>query len=321
MMKNIFKIFSLLFILVLLISGCNGQFQSQENQGNTEHDGKLNIYTSFYTMYDFTSKIGGDKVNVVNLVPTGTEPHDWEPSPSDITKLETGDMLVYNGAGMESWVDDVVKSLSNQDLVLVEASKGLTLLEGHHEEEEHEDGDEEEHDHGKFDPHVWMDPLNAKKEMETIKNALINIDPKNENYYEENYNTYSKQMDELNKEFKETVAGFSKKDIVVAHEAYGYLCNAYGLNQIPIEGLGAESEPSSSRMVEIVEFAKENSVNVIFFEDLVSPKVAETIAEEVGASTEVLSPLEGLSQENIDDGKEYISVMKDNLNALKKALE
>jgi len=171
------------------------------------------------------------------------------------------------------------------------------------------------------DPHVWLNPINAKKEMENIKNALVNADPANKNYYENNYEKYLKEFDLLDKEYKDMVSKITKKDIVVAHEAFGYLCNAYGLNQVAIEGLNAESEPSPGRMAEIVDFVKKNKVKYIFFEELVSPKVAQVIAKESGAKTSVLNPLEGLMEEDINQGKEYFSVMRDNLSALREALK
>lgn len=287
---------------------------------------KLKVMASFYPMYDFAVKIGGNKSEVANMVPAGTEPHDWEPAAADIKNLEEADLFVYSGAGMEHWVDDVLASLETQKLVSTEASDGLTLRAGHsHEEEEHEGAEEhaeeEEHDHGQFDPHVWLSPVNAKKEMENIKNAYVKADPDNKDYFEENYKTYAARFDKLDQEYKDTLSALPNKSIVVSHEAFGYLCDAYGLTQMGIEGLSPDSEPDPARMAEIIDFVKANHVKVIFFEELVSPKVAETIAAETGARTQVLNPLEGLSDEELKNGADYFSVMEDNLKQLKAALE
>lgn len=335
-MKTMLKRFVILVgcLFFLLAVGCtnNVSVDSQDN------DDRISVYTSFYTMYDFAEKIGGDKIRLTNIVPTGTEPHDWEPSPKDILKIEKADVLIYNGAGMESWVEKVLSSIRNEELEVVEASKGITLLEGDHdheeghedevrEDEDHEDENdhknEEGHNHDdlEYDPHIWLNPLFAKKQMEAIKNAFVKADPSNKDYYEKNYNDNAKKLDDLDKEYKETLSKYTKKDIVVAHKAFGYLCEAYGLRQVAIEGLNAESEPTPARMAEIVRFARENNVKVIFFEELLSSKVANTIASEIGAQTEVLNPLEGLTEEDIAAGKEYFSVMKENLEALKKALD
>ena len=246
--------------------------------------GKLKVIASFYPMYDFAVKIGGDRAEVVCMVPSGTEPHDWEPSASDLKNLEEADLFVYNGAGMEHW-------------------------------------EEEGHDHGHYDPHVWLSPMNGKKEMEHIKNAYIEADPDHKDYYEANYETYAARFDQLDQSYKDTLASLPNKDIVVSHEAFGYLCSAYGLNQMGIEGLSPDSEPDPARMAEIIDFVKERNVKVIFFEELVSPKVAEAVAKETGAITQVLNPLEGLSDEELKKGADYFSVMEDNLKQLENALK
>lgn len=307
---------SFLVMIGVTLTGCspNNKSTDKNTDGNTK---KLSVYTSFYAMYDFTKKIGGDKVTITNLVPAGTEPHDWEPTTTDVTNLEKADVIVYNGAGMEHWIKKVLGSLENKKLVSVEASKGITLMEGHEEEEEKVEDAEE----SKYDPHVWMNPENAKKEMENIKDALVKADKTNEKYYEDNYNKYATQIDELDKEFKAALSNTTNKDIIVAHQAFGYLCKAYGLNQVPIEGLSADSEPDPARMKEILKFAKEHNVKTIFFEELVSPKVSETIAKEVGAKTDMLNPLEGLSDKEQAAGEDYFTVMKKNIASLKSALK
>jgi len=283
-----------------------------------EEDGKMLVYTSFYPMYDFAQKIGGYQVRVVNMVPTGTEPHDWEPTAPDIAGLEKAKVFIYNGAGLEHWTKDILSSLQNKDLLAVEAAAGITLQEGHsHEESGHSNEDPA----SASDPHVWLNPLYAKKQMEAITAAFVKADPTNSAYYEENFAKYSNQLDALDNEFREALAHLPKKEIIVSHAAFGYLCDAYGLTQVGIEGLAPDSEPDPARMAEIIEFAKAHNVKVIFFEELVSPKVAETIARAIGAQTAVLSPLEGLSDEQQANGDDYFAVMRQNLAAIKTALQ
>jgi zinc transport system substrate-binding protein len=271
-------------------------------------------------MYDFAVKLGGDKVNVTNMVPAGTEPHDWEPTAADIVGLENAAVFIYNGAGMEHWAEDILESLQNKSLITVEASKGISLMEGHHDHDEEEAEDHEDEEES-FDPHVWLSPVNAKAEMENIKNAFAQADPDNKDYYEANYAKYAAELDVLDKEFSDTLSSLPNKDVIVAHQAFGYLCAAYGLNQVPIEGLSPDSEPDPARVAEIIDFAKEHDVKVIFFEELVSPKVAETIASAIGAKAEMLNPLEGLGDEELAAGDDYFSVMRQNLEALKAALQ
>ena len=275
-------------------------------------DGRLKVMASFYPMYDFAQKVGGDKVEVKDMVPAGTEPHDWEPAATDIRNLEDADVFVYNGADLEHWAEDVLATLENQDLIAAEASDGVELLDG--------EGDHAHGDNGK-DPHVWLDPLRAKQEMKNIRDAFCQSDPENRDYYEANYEKYAGEFDELDQEFREGLADMKSRDIIVAHEAFGYLCNAYDLKQLAIEGLTPDSEPDPAKMQEVIEYAKEFDIHTIFFEELASPKVAKTVAKEVDAVTAVLNPIEGLSEEDIQAGEDYFSVMRKNLAALRKALK
>lgn len=305
MKKNI-TLFLLAFIIMgLAFSGCqiNKNVIKDQNHGK-----KLTVYTSFFTMYDFARKIGGDKINLINLVPAGTEPHEWEPSPKDIAGLENADLLIYNGAGMEGWIDRILASISNSKLTTVEAAKGLRLVGN------------TAADNLQYDPHVWLNPMLAQKQMEVIKDSFVTADPANKEYYEKNFQENTKKVNELNQKYKAVLSKSKKRDIIVAHRAFGYLVAAYGLNQVSIEGLSADSEPTPARMAEIAKFAKENNVKYIFFEELISPKVADAIAKEVGAKTEVLDPFEGPKEGKSVAEYDYFSVMTKNLEALKKAL-
>lgn len=298
-----------------LLTGCGTQ-----PADTAADDGRLRVLTSFYPMYDFACKIGGDCIDVTNMVPSGTEPHDWEPSTNDLKNLEKADVFIYNGADMEPWADDLLVSRSDT-LHVVEASENVELrtTDGEHEHaHEHEGAD---HHHGDFDPHVWLDPENAKIEMEAIRDALCAADPENSTVFQSNYEKYAAELDALDAEFREKLASLPNRTIVVAHEAFGYLCDAYGLTQVGIEGLSPDSEPDPGRMAEVIDFVREHSISTIFFEELVSPKVAEAIASETGAQAKMLSPLEGLSDEQAAAGADYFSVMHDNLAALMEALK
>lgn len=298
----------------LAVTGCSSTQPASEDEGTS----KINVVASFYPMADFAEKIGGDKVDVTNLVPAGIEPHDWEPSTTDVRDISDAALLVYNGAGMESWVEDVMAGLDGGPAV-VEASAGVTLIEGSAHEDDEASADQEGEEEA-TDPHVWLDPENAKIEMRNIADALASVDPDNASYYEENYDKYAEQIDELDQEFRDGLASSTRHTIVVSHEAFGYLCNAYGLEQLGIEGLSADSEPDAARMAEIIDFVNENDVTTIFFEDLVSPKVAESIARETGADVEELNPLEGLTDDEIAAGEDYFSIMRKNLTSLIAAL-
>jgi zinc transport system substrate-binding protein len=317
---------SLIMILVLL-TGTTACAQSPEEGA----DEKLRVVASFYPMYDFALKIGGEQINLKNLVPGGAEPHSWEPEAADLISLEQADVFIYNGAGMEHWVEPVLAALQNKELIVVETTAELDLIAGHDHESDDSDhkegsdadqaGEVDEHENEEFDPHVWLDPMLAKQQMNSIKEALIKADPDNTEYYKDNYDRTAVQLDELDREYHEALANVTGRDIIVAHAAYGYLAEAYDLNQIAISGLSPEQEPDPARMAEIIEFAEKSNIKVIFFEELVSPKVAETIAEATGAETAVLSPLGGLTEQQLAQGEDYFTVMRRNLEALKSALD
>ncbi|NLY18197.1 MAG: zinc ABC transporter substrate-binding protein [Clostridiaceae bacterium] len=323
---------AIIIMMVLVLSSCNSR-----NTVRPGGAGKVSVYTSFYIMYDFAGKIAGDKAEIINMVPSGAEPHDWEPTPKDIAGLYHADLFIYNGCGMEGWADKVIESLNSPDLAVVETSRNIKARKAaeheHNHNHDHAGDRYHDHDHGHleennlhscgkdgYDPHVWLDPQNAKIQMEAIKDGLIQVDPTNRKYYEDNFEFYARKLDDLDRAYKKSVQEFTRREIVVSHEAFGYLCDAYGLVQIAIEGISGESEPTPAKMAQIIKFVKENDVKVIFFEELASPKVAETIARETGAVTDKLNPLEGLSEEDLKAGKDYFSVMEENLEALKRAL-
>jgi len=283
-------------------AGCSGEDQDS---------GKLKVYTSFYTMWDFAQKVGGDRAEVVNLMNTGGEPHDWEPTGKDIMALEKADVFIYSGAGLEQWVDKVLDSLENQDLVVAAASEKVELIEA---------GDNHGHDHGAVDPHVWLSPVSAKTQLEAIAGAFCRADPDNADYYRENAARTMREFDRLAEEYRDTLEPLPNKSIVVAHEAFGYLCRDYGLTQVAARGFSPDQEPDLGRMKELVDYSRENRITTIFFEEQTSSKVAQVIADEIGAQTAVLSTLEALSEEQERGGDDYFSVMRQNLAALDKAL-
>lgn len=318
----------LLFTAVFV--GCGTEASDEPVDPN-----RLQVMASFYTMYDFAQKIGGEHVQVTCMVPSGTEPHDWEPSTKDITRMEQADVFIYNGAGMEHWVSDVLAGLSNKKMISVEASQGVSLLRSAEEEESHDheavhaDEDEEDshehahdhaHEHGEYDPHVWLDPMNAKQEMQNICEAFSKADPEHRADYQANYEKWAKQLDELDKTYQTTLENLSERNIVVAHEAYGYLCRRYHLTQVSIEGMSPDSEPDPGRMADIIDFVRANNVRAIFFEELSGSRTAETVAAETGVKLLTLSPLEGLSDRQEETGGDYFSVMEENLQQLTEAL-
>ncbi|MHA6529755.1 metal ABC transporter substrate-binding protein [Paenibacillus sp. BAC0078] len=327
---------------MLIVAGCGNNSNTAANTGaapsapaatdepaSAPPADRLDIKVSFYPMYEFTSKIVGDLADVETLIPAGIEPHDWEPTAQDMAEISAADVLIYNGAGMEGWAQQVLDSASGSKLVAVEASKGLNIMEGAEEEEvdhehehEHKEGGhaEEGHDHGGLDPHVWLDPALAIKEVRAIEAALSAADPGHAAAFKENSDAYVAELEQLNQDFKEGLKDTKRKDFITQHAAFGYLAREYGLTQVPIAGLSPEQEPSAAKMAEIVKFAKEHEVKTIFFETLVSSSVADTIAKEIGSKAAVLNPIEGLTDKDRSSNLDYIGIMRQNLEALKTAL-
>ncbi|MDF2724093.1 MAG: zinc transporter substrate-binding protein [Paenibacillus sp.] len=301
--------------LVVLLAGC-----SDGDNANAGDSAKLNVVTTFYPMYEFSRQVGGEHANVIALIPPGAEPHDWEPSAKDMAKLKKADIFVYNGV-VEGWVADALSSAANDKRIVVEASKGIALMEGLPEEEEE---GEKEHGHKHegpiLDPHVWLDPVLAQREVASIEAAFEQADPGNKDVYKKNADAYIAKLKELDATYKAGLKDVKRKEFVTQHAAFGYLAKEYGLTQVPIAGLSPEQEPSPDKLADIITFARKNQVKTIFFETLVEPKVAKVVANEIGAKTDVLNPLEGLTNEDRKKNLDYIGIMINNLEALKKAL-
>lgn len=279
-------------------------------------DGKIKVYASFYTMYDFAQKIAGDDIKVYNIMPQGADAHDYEPSTKDIINLNKADIFIYNGLGMEHWVDKVLASLNNPNLKVVKASDGVSIIDGGHEDE-HE-GEEE---HNKADPHIWLSPKNAKIILSNIKDAFVEIDPDNAQIYQSNYERYAQECDNLDNEFRTQLQGFEKRDIIVSHQAFSYLCQEYNLNQIALLGLHSESS-NPKKLAEIIQEIKTKNIKVVFYEPASGKELFSNLNKEDGVKVELvpLNPLESLTSSEIKNNADYFSVMRANLFAIKNAL-
>jgi zinc transport system substrate-binding protein len=305
-MNSALKYILLLCVFVLVGVGFYTLNQKQSEQETAKHG--LQVTTSFYPLYFFASQIGGDKVQVKNITPSGAEPHDYEPTAQDIARIETSDILILNG-GVEAWGTKMKENLKGKPVNIVVAGQGLIT------QQVVEDGQKVQ------DPHIWLDPQLAKKESLKIAQAFEEKDPENSAYYQANEKSLESKLDALDAQYKAGLNSCKSKDIITSHAAFGYLAKSYNLVQVPIAGLSPDAEPSSQQLADIANFAQKNNVKYIFFESLVSPKLADTIAHEVGAQTLVLDPLEGISEDEIKQGKNYFTVMQSNLKNLQTALQ
>ncbi|WP_276648090.1 metal ABC transporter substrate-binding protein [Trichococcus flocculiformis] len=303
-----------------LLAGCGAAGSTTEN---TESD-KLQVVTTFYPMYDFTKQVAQDDAEVSMLLEAGMEVHSFEPSSQMIAEIQDADVFIYNSPEMETWVPDVLASIDTSDMVVICASDAITLLEyegeAHaHDHESEEKGANAGHSHT-VDPHVWLDPVLAQTEVSTIAEGLAEADPDNAEDYLENAGIYNGKLNELDEAYRAAFEGTENRTFVTQHAAFAYLAARYDLNQISVTGLNAEVEPSAAALATLSDYVKANNISHIYFENNASSQTAETLAEEVGVELAVLSPLEGITEEDQKKGSVYISVMLDNLEALKKSI-
>ena len=271
---------------------------------------KVTVVASFYPLYEFASRVGGDRVDVSSLVPAGIEPHDWEPTPQDKLRVQSASMFVINGVGFESWADNMEAS------VVVDTSVGSEL---EHEGEIEEDGQGHE---GGVNPHIWLDPVLAKHQVEKIREALAMADPENTNYYAQNAAEFTAELDQLDAFIRLELGDCEKSDFIAFHDAFAHFAERYGLTQHSIHDVSPEGEILPQRMQEIIELANELGINVVYSEDLIDSRLADTIAGEIpGGMVLVLSPIEGIDQEDRALGIDYIEKMKQNVENLKVGLE
>ena len=443
---------------VLAFSGTSNDstpMESPEQANLVPQAEKITILTSFYPYHEFTKNVAGDFANVKQFMPSGVEAHDWEPRAQEIQSLKDADVFVYNGLGMESYIENIIESGEFDNVVFLKASEGVELLkfeddhddhakhddhddhddhdehakeddhddhdehakhddhddhaeefheeialvieefeEGHmtesqsivaieeilHEHEgdghehgagmiediehvlheiedghiagsegleeihhlvsgedvhdkhakeddhddhdEHEEGGHDGHDHDyEFDPHIWLDPILVKQQVNVIRDGLIQVDPDNKEHYEENARIYNDKMDALDMKIGSALSSCQKDTIVPYHNAFTYLGERYDIHIMALGGMAPDAEASAAEIAEFVDFVKDNDIKVIFSEELVDPRLAEVIAEEANAQVLLFSPLEALSKDEAGTNVSYIDKMEDNLDSLKVALE
>jgi zinc transport system substrate-binding protein len=274
---------------------------------NSTNTPKLKVVASFYPMYEFAKQVGGNRVELSSLIPIGVEPHDFEPTIQQIQNAQTADMMVINGAGMEgSWIKKIDAKF------LVDTSQGIQLL-----------GSNESGAHGgATDPHIWLDPILAKQQVEKIRDAFVKIDPNSAAYYDYNAKNYIGKLDALDASIKEAFPNCSKKDFIAFHNAFSYFAKRYGLNQHSIhEGVTPEGEILPQRLTQVIDLAHKLDLNIIYSEELLDPRSATVIAQDIpNGKVLVLSPIEGISKEEQKAGIGYIDKMNQDIASLKIGL-
>lgn len=289
-------------VVIVTLGACGG------DSGNDEAaDGRPQVVAAFYPLFEAAQRVGGDRVQVRNLTPAGSEPHDLELNSRQVDRIEDADVLVFLGRGFQPALEKAADRAKGAKVDLVGAVDSLLPAPVG-------DADLE------IDPHVWLDPKLMKAMVARVATALSEADPTNAGTYEENAAAYSRELDDLDASFRQGLAQCDRRVMVTSHDAFGYLARAYDLTQDAIAGLEPESEPTPQRLAELTAKVRADGTKTIFYETLVSPKVAQTLAREAGVGTAVLDPLEGLSEDDAKAGKTYVSVMRENLAAIRQAL-
>ena len=266
----------------------------------------MRVAASFYPLAHFAGQVGDERVEVMNITPLSVDPHEYEPTARDMIKMQTARIFIFNGSGLDPWAERVQGELKSRGVHILNMADHFDLLR--------------EERGLKYDPHIWLDPLLAIKEVELVRDTLIRANPEDEDYYRRNSAAYIKEILMLHERYADGLASCENRNIIVSHDAFGYLAVRYGFDLYPVSGLSPEEEPSPRKMAEITDLAREKNIHYIFTEVLLNPKIAETIANEIGAKILVLNPVSGLTDNDTRTGKDYISMMDENLAHLRMAM-
>lgn len=322
----------------LLLGACGN---TEGDNASESTDGQLTVFASTFALKSLAEEIGGDRVNVEMVIPPGADPHTYEPTSKQMTQIAEADLFLTIGHDLEPYVESMEKSLDGQNVAFVKTAENVKLLdaadtvhvhdeEGHteddhaheeegHSEDEHAHEEGDGHSHGQYDPHVWLDPMNAVSMAEAVEAAFSEEAPDYKDEFAERLSTFKDEANALDAELKAAVENGSKSELLVTHAAYGYLAERYGFEQLPIAGLTPSEEPSQQALKRIIEEARLHDLNYIAFEDTVTPKVAEVVKQEIGAESVTIYNLESVTKEQMD--KSYFDLMRENVKALETALK
>jgi len=311
---------SVIITVIVVSMNANIFDQSKTPQNSVANipgeNSKIKVAASFFPLYEFAKNVGGDKAEVYSFLPIGSEPHEWEPSIQEIQELKGTKLFIYNGAGMEAYISKFMSSGEFPNMTFAKATEGITLLKADSAED-----DKEILAQGGMDPHVWNDPVLAEQEVTNIKNAMEKADPANAQYYENNANAYIAKLVVLDNSIKSGLSNCKKDTFVSFHNAFNYFSNRYDVHDVWITGIAPEADVPPQDIQKVIQIAKDKDVKIIFSEDLVDPRLANTLANEIGAQVLVLSPLEGINETEQQEGITYLDKWNQNLHNLRVALE
>lgn len=307
-------------LMILNLSNINAQ-QNENNETNIQINEKVKVVASFYPFYEIAKEIGGNNTIVTSVIPTGAEPHDWEISPQQIPEIMEADMIIYNGIGFDAWLGHEEQFRNS---LPVDVSKDLQLIKIDQQESKNlghdEHGDEHE---ATYDPHIWLDPVLVKNISKTISNALVKLDPNNMDSYRQNTENFIQKLDALDSLIKKSLANCELKDFIAFHQAFQYFADRYGLTQHTVhESISPESELLPQQITKIIQLAKDFNINIIYSEELADPRLSQTLVSEIpNGKILLLSPIEGINQEEQKKNIGYLDKMYVNLENLREGLK
>lgn len=281
-----------------LLTGCGSSAPEAQPPA-----GKIPVVASFDAMKEFTEAVGGDRVAVTTLIPAGTEPHDFQPTPHNLKSLLHARLFICNGLGMEPWADEVTAAVGNESLITVDASRGVDAIPADSRRE-------------RFDPHCWLSLEAAQTEVQNIADTLAGADPDHADYYQKNAAAYKEELRSLLEEYRAKFQSVPGRHFVTGHAAFAYLCRDYGLIQDSVAPVFAGGEPGPQQLARLADLCREYGVKTIFVEEMVSPRVSETLAREVGADAETI-----YTMESAEEGASYTDRMRDNLEKIYRSLQ
>lgn len=316
-MKKIDLVMSLLVCCLILIA-CSKDQQPASNQ-KSENSGKLSVVTTLFPIYDFARSIGGTKADVSLLLPPGVEAHAFEPRPSDAVKTARAGLFIYTNRFMEPWAEKFVAGLGTEQLRVVDASTGVTLLPAG-ERHNHADHDHDHH-HAAMDPHIWLDPNNAIIMVETIRQAMAAQDPANSAFYNDHAVHLKQQLVKLDADYRNTLSSCTAKTLLHGgHYAFGYLAKRYGLKYTSAMPVNADAEPTAEQMASLVKQIRKSGTQYIFSEEMISPRLTEAVAREAKVQVLTLHNLHNIGKQDLQAGSNYVSLMRKNLESLRIGL-
>lgn len=299
-----------IFLLLICVALTSSTLSAAGNR-------RLNVVTTLFPLFDFVQRVGGDRVKATLLLPPGVEAHSFSPRPKDAVAVGSADVFVYTGEAMEPWVGDFLKGLDDDDLLVVDATKGLPLLGSDHDDEHHD-----HHHHGGVDPHVWLDPSLAGRMVGIIADALAKKDPADAETFKRNAAAYQNELRALDRDIRGALSRCERKTIVCGgHFAFGYFAKRYGLkHRSAYSGFSPSARPSPRALANLIKNVKRDGAKAIYYGELINPKVAKVIAEETGAELLLLHGAHNISANELRSGATYLSIMRENLERLKKGL-